>query len=77
MQNKDTLKSIREGILDATQEDVIRQVRGLSLSTYVRAEGGNAVTYGTATKILQAINALAKQKGVNEYTVQDLELNLY
>ena len=44
------LKQIRES-LGATQEGVTRRTRSLAVRTYVRAEDGERVTYGTAKQI--------------------------
>jgi len=73
-EQKTKLRQIREDVLHATKEDVIRMVRKLPLSTYVRAEDVGIVQYSTATKILDAINAVAKEQGIAEYKLEDLGL---
>jgi transcriptional regulator with XRE-family HTH domain len=69
------LRQIREQ-LGATQEAVARRTR-LGLRTYIRAEGGNRVTYDTARQILEAINGLLEEAKQPPVTLDDLELTLY
>jgi len=70
------LRRIREN-LGATQEGVTRRTRSLAVRTYVRAEDGERVTYGTAMQILDAINELLAERGRPPVTVDDLGLTLY
>lgn len=70
------LRQIRES-LGATQEQVVRRTRSLSIRTYVRAEDGEAVTNRTATQILDAINQLLKEDNRPEIEIRDLGLTLY
>jgi hypothetical protein len=70
------LRQIREN-LGATQEGVTRRTRSLAVRTYVRAEDGERVTYGTAMQILDAINELLAERGRPPVTVDDLGLTLY
>jgi transcriptional regulator with XRE-family HTH domain len=69
------LREIRED-LGVTQEAVARRTR-LGLRTYVRAEDGQRVTYGTAVQILNAINGLLSEAGKPEVGLEDLQLTLY
>jgi|SRR5258707_6421927 hypothetical protein len=70
------LKQIRES-LGATQEGVTRRTRSLAVRTYVRAEDGERVTYGTAKQILDAVNELLEEQGRPPVTMDDLGLTLY
>lgn len=70
------LRAIRESI-DATQEQVIRRTRDLSLRTYVRAENGQRITYSSAQQILEAMNSLLTDAKRPTVTIEDLGLNLY
>jgi len=70
------LKQIRES-LSATQEQVVRRTRSLSVRTYVRAEDGEAVTNKTALQILDAVNALLSEAGQPQIQLNDLGLTLY
>jgi transcriptional regulator with XRE-family HTH domain len=70
-----SLRQIREG-LKVTQEDVARRT-DLGLRTYVRAENGSRITYGTATQILEAINELLAEQSKEPVVMEDLGLALY
>jgi transcriptional regulator with XRE-family HTH domain len=70
------LREIRESI-NATQEQIVRRTRSLSVRTYVRAEDGQRVTYGTAKQILDAVNSLLVESGKPTIGIDDLGLNLY
>lgn len=70
------LRQIRES-LSATQEQVVRRTRSLSVRTYVRAEDGEAVTNRTAVQILDAVNALLSEAGQPQIQLSDLGLTLY
>ncbi len=67
------MRKIREA-LGVTQEDVTKEVSGLRLTTYVRAENGKGVTFNTAKMILQAFNQIAARKGMHAYRLEDLDL---
>ena len=75
MADATNLKQIREG-LKVTQEDVARRKDDIGLRTYVRAEGGGRVTYGTAMKILEAINELLAEQSKPPVKLEDLGLTL-
>jgi transcriptional regulator with XRE-family HTH domain len=70
------LKTIRESVLNVTQEAVARRTN-LSFSAYRNAETGKRVTYGTATEILSAINAMLQEQSKNQVTLEDLGLRIY
>ncbi len=69
------LKALGEQ-MGATQEEIARRTK-ISFSAYRNAETGKRVTYGTATEILTAINALRKEKEMEPVTMEDLTLKLY
>lgn len=69
------LRRIRER-LGLTQEALTRRTT-LSFSAYRNAEGGKRVTYGTATEILNAINAVLQEKQEDPLKMEDLGLTLY
>lgn len=69
------LKAIREE-LEVSQEYVVRQTN-ISFSAYRNAETGKRVQYGTAKEILDAINRLRQNKGLDPITIEDLGLKLY
>jgi hypothetical protein len=70
------LKSIRES-LHLTQEMVSRRTRSIGLRTYIRAETGKKVTYGTAMDILDAINTILEENKREKVALDDLGLTLY
>lgn len=74
--SKTPLRSIREDVLQVSREDVVRRVRRLSVSTYIRAEDGQRVQYSTAQNIVNAINAVASEQGKASYTLEDLGITL-
>ena len=71
-----TLKQLRLS-LDATQEQVLRRTRSVSLSTLKNAESGKRVTHGNAQQILEALNSLLRDAGRPEVTMDDLGLTIY
>lgn len=70
------LKQIRQS-LNATQEQVLRRTRSVSLSTLKNAESGKRITHGNAQQILEAINSLLVEAGRDPVTMDDLGLTLY
>lgn len=70
------LKKLRQE-LGVSQEGLARRTKSVSTGTIKRAENGQNVTYGTATQILEAINALRTEAGKSPVTLDDLGLMLY
>ncbi len=70
------LRQIRDS-LGVTQETVARRTRSIGLRTYIRAEGGDRVTYDTANQILEAINSFLAEANRPSVTLDDLGLTLY
>jgi transcriptional regulator with XRE-family HTH domain len=68
------VRRIREE-LGETQEDMARRA-GLRLNTYRNAEGGRNVSYTTATAVLNAVNALLREKGRDSIELEDLGLRI-
>lgn len=71
------LRMIRENILDATREDVLRNTpRTISLSSIRNAELGKRVSRRTAKQLLTAINVLLKEAGQPPVDLDDLGLSI-
>lgn len=70
------LKQLREE-LGASQEAVMRASESLSLSAYRNAENGKRVTFGTATEILNALNAIRSEQDKPPLKMEDLQIQLF
>lgn len=71
------LKAMRRE-LGVSQEDVARRTRTVSIGTVRNAEEGKNVTFNTATQLVEAINAIRKEKGMSSsVTLDDLGLKLH
>lgn len=61
--------------LKITQDNLARKA-GIPFSTYRRAEKGLNVHYSTARAVLEAINELRKDKGIEPLVLEDLGLTI-
>jgi len=57
------------------QEDLAREA-GLRVTTYRNVEQGRATTYKKANAILEALNRLRKDRGLEPVTLDDLGINI-
>lgn len=73
----DTILKQMRNSLGATQEQVLRRTRTVSLSTLKNAESGKRVTHDNAGQILEAINSIREEKGLAPVALDDLGLTLY
>lgn len=71
------LRMLREDVLDATREDVLRCTpRTISLSSIRNAELGKRVSRRTAKQLLTAINLLLQDAGKPPVNLDDLGLSI-
>jgi len=68
------LKTLRED-LKLTQEQLARKAN-LSATVYRRAEYGQNISYTTARAILAAINIYRRERKLDLFTMDHLELNI-
>ncbi len=70
------LARIRKELLRGLSQEAIAKRTSLTTRTYARAEDGKPVKYSSALEILDAINALLGERGMNAVTLDDLTLHI-
>ncbi len=70
------LRAFREDILGVSRDDIVRNSKTLTLSTYRRAENGLAVKYSTAVEIVETFNNILADQKKPPISMADLDINL-
>ena len=76
MEQRTKLRAFREVVLGVPRDDIVRNSKTLTLSTYRRAESGFAVKYSTAVEIVGAFNNILALQRKSPVTMADLDINL-
>jgi hypothetical protein len=71
------LRKIREEVLGASREDVLRRTHSVSLGTVRNAEMGKRVKRVKACQLLTAINEMLIERGRQTVKMNDLGLEVY
>ncbi len=70
------LARIRKELLRGLSQEAVAKRTSLTTRTYARAEDGKPVKYSSALDILDAINTLLGERGMNAVTLDDLTLSI-